>query len=233
MSLHQILAADAPSSIFQLPLSVEAFDQYQDMLASLQNYSIQDHPDTWQYPAAARSYSVANTCRILLGEFQAIPAISWLWKACSQLKHKIFFWLQINDRLNTRELLLRKSFFIEDYNCVMCDQYVVETRDHLFFHCNFAKLCWRYLCHNWSPVTANIQEQLDSPKDTLELPFFMNTIILTSWAIWTTRNDLIFRGITPNLYECRRKFKQEMQWLVYRAKKKSHASLPEWVQSFR
>jgi hypothetical protein len=231
-SLHRIINTE-DTSLFQLPFSVEveAFEQYQEMLGLLQNFPIQDQNDTWRFPSGTTSYAVSNTYRILMGEFHTIPAISWLWKAnCSQLKHKIFFWLLINDRLNTRGMLLRKSFFIDDYSYVMCDQYVLETRDHLFFECEFAKLCWRYLCHNWSPTTSHIQEQFDSLKDSLHLPFF---IILTSWAIWTTRNDFIFRGIAPNLYECRRKFKQEMQWFVYRAKKKSHASLPAWVQSFR
>lgn len=83
----------------------------------------------------------------------------------------------------------------------MCDQYVLKTRDRLFFHCDFAKLCWRYICHNWSPLTGNIHDHLGSLKDMMQLPFSMDIIILTSKAIWKSRNDFIFRGITPSPHE--------------------------------
>ena len=48
----------------------------------------------------------------LRSENPTIPAIAWLWNSCNQ----------------------RKSFFTEDCTCVMCDQQVLETRDHLFVH---------------------------------------------------------------------------------------------------
>jgi hypothetical protein len=33
-------------------------------------------------------------------------------------KHKFFFWLLLRDRLNTKNLLRRKTNILEDYNCV-------------------------------------------------------------------------------------------------------------------
>uniref|UniRef100_A0A452ZH53 Reverse transcriptase zinc-binding domain-containing protein n=1 Tax=Aegilops tauschii subsp. strangulata TaxID=200361 RepID=A0A452ZH53_AEGTS len=98
------------------------------------------------------TFTVAKAYKILIRETTTIPAIAWLWKACTQLKHKFFFWLLINNMLNTTELLRRKNFFIQDYRCVMCDEYVLETRDRLFFHCDFAQICWKYVCPKWSPL---------------------------------------------------------------------------------
>lgn len=54
-------------------------------------------------------------------------------------------WLLLNDRLKTWQLLQRKNFFIQDYTCVMCDQFFVESRDHLFFH--LLNLLEEYLPH--------------------------------------------------------------------------------------
>lgn len=112
-----------------------------------------DLNDIWRFPVAAKTFSVSLAYRMLMGDSAPIPAISWLWKACNQLKHKIFFWLLLNNRLNTRAFLQRKHFFIEDYSCVMCDQFILETRDHLFSTANLLRpvgstsvltrnLCW-------------------------------------------------------------------------------------------
>lgn len=170
---------------------------------------------------------------LLLGSHQVIPAITWLWKSCSQLKHKIFFWLLIMNRLNTREMLLRKSFFIEDYTCPVCNTFTLESRDHLFFHCRFAQHCWQYICPQWTPVDSHIQGQIHNIRQKLNLPFAMDIIIHVSWAIWNTRNDFIFNNVKPSLYACRQRLKQELKLLTYRATRKSLAALPQWVESFR
>lgn len=77
--------------------------------------------DLLRYPAGAKTFIVAHAYLQIIEEHPTIPAMKWLWKACSQLKHKILFWLLIKNRLNTRALLHRKNFFLEDYTCVMYD----------------------------------------------------------------------------------------------------------------
>lgn len=70
------------------------------------------------------------------------------------------------------------------------------------------------------PLYPNIQDEIAHLKQLLNLPFSMEVIILISWAIWTTRNDLIFQSILASLYTCRCKFKVEMKWITYRVKRK-------------
>jgi hypothetical protein len=41
-------------------------------------------------------------------------------------------------RLNTKAMLQRKNFFMDDYSCIMCGTNGLETRNHLFFLCPFA-----------------------------------------------------------------------------------------------
>jgi hypothetical protein len=36
------------------------------------------------------------------------------------MKHKIFFWLLLNDRINTKDLLQRKNYNLDSYTCDMC-----------------------------------------------------------------------------------------------------------------
>lgn len=115
----------------------------------------------------------------------------------------------------------------------MCNSHTLETRDHPFFQCPFAQMCWQYVCPSWKPRFSNIQVEVAHLKQLLSLPFAMEVIILISWTIWTTRNDFIFRSIPPSLYACRRKFKVEMKWITYWAKRKDYSGLADWVNAFR
>jgi hypothetical protein len=54
------------------------------------------------------------------------------------MKHKVFFWLVLKDRVNTRDLLRRKGRDLESYTCDMCILHRLESSTHLFLR-NFAK----------------------------------------------------------------------------------------------
>ncbi|PNT71452.1 hypothetical protein BRADI_2g27773v3 [Brachypodium distachyon] len=95
---------------------------------------------------------------------------------------------------------------LPSYECVLCGLPQLETRDHMFFHCPFAKACWSYLCGNFTPV-ANVHLNLESLKCKLKVPFFMEIIILGAWSIWKVRNDFIFNQRPPSLYGCKQLFK--------------------------
>ncbi|KAG2652889.1 hypothetical protein PVAP13_1NG391519 [Panicum virgatum] len=82
------------------------------------------------------------------------------------------------------------------YLRVCCNQSVEESLAHLFLHCSFAQSCW-------SSIGLNIGQQdpfstLDNLRAQLNVPFFVEIIILRSWGIWMQRNDYIFKGIQPN-----------------------------------
>ncbi|KQJ81712.2 hypothetical protein BRADI_5g02453v3 [Brachypodium distachyon] len=102
----------------------------------------------------------------------------------------------------------------------------------MFFHCPFAKACWSYLCGNFTPV-ANVHLNVESLKRKLKVPFFMEIIILGAWSIWKVRNDFIFNQRTPSLYRCRQLFKEEMNLVFHRAKRKNYSNLASWLASFR
>jgi hypothetical protein len=48
-------------------------------------------------------------------------------------KFKIFFWLLLRDRLNSRNLLRRKNMELEDYSCVLCNTGHEETSFFISF----------------------------------------------------------------------------------------------------
>jgi hypothetical protein len=73
----------------------------------------------------------------------------WMWKSRVQHKHKLFFWLFLRDRINTRNLLHRKNMFLQTYVCLLCVQHTEEDIKHLFFAYPFSDACWTYLGIQW------------------------------------------------------------------------------------
>lgn len=135
----------------------------------------------------------------------------------------------LKDRLSTRELLRRRNMELESYTCVLCNDSEEESIVHLFSTCTFAYHCWHSL---GVQTSANLspQQNLEMMRTQINKPFFMEVIILTSWAIWMSRNNKIFKNVPPSVQSCRAIFKMELSSLLWRAKKKILPSLQEWLQ---
>jgi hypothetical protein len=128
---------------FNLPLSVEAFDQFLEVQEILHSFIPGDADNNWSYIWGRAEYSSRKAYRHLSGSSQVHPSFLWIWKSCCQHKHKVFFWLLAYDRLSTRKILRRKNMHLQSYNCVLCNESVEETAvAHLFLKCDFAKACW-------------------------------------------------------------------------------------------
>ena len=155
-------------------------------------------------------------------------AFKWLWNSACQNKHKVFFWLLMHDRLSTRELLKRKNMALPSYFCVCCNLSVEESISHLFLHCMFARSCW-------SSIGLNIGQSdpfttLKQLRNQLNVPFFMEVIILMCWGIWMQRNDFIFKGIQPSHQNCRHHFFKEFALVILRAKPRYKNSMLLWLE---
>ncbi|KAL4304025.1 hypothetical protein GQ457_10G025670 [Hibiscus cannabinus] len=56
-------------------------------------------------------------------------------------KHVIIAWVTVLDRLPTYDMLVRIGMEVVD-KCWLCGEYG-ETRDHIFFECDFSRGIWR------------------------------------------------------------------------------------------
>ena len=126
----------------------------------------------------------------------------------------------------------------------MCDHYVVESRDHLFFHCPFAEIFLglflqvfmlientsRRNCNGWcSGPRGNHMGHFQTGCRTSDKHHSCSCLGHLEYY----RNAYIFRAVPPSFYAYRKHFEEELQRLVLRAKRKSYGSLPDWVQNFR
>lgn len=173
-------------------------------------------------------YSVKKAYRHLSGHLNLHPAYKWLWSSSCQKKHKVFFWLLIKDRLSTRELLRRKNMLLQDYSCPLCNGTLDESSTHLCLECPFAYQCWTWI--NLQP-DSNLDpfQNLQSFRNQMRAPFFMEVIILMCWAICKARNDAIFCQIAPTLQNLKIDFKVELQLLLLRAKKSYSPRFNQWI----
>ena len=81
----------------------------------------------------------------------ADEAFGWLWKAKSPIKFKMFGWLLLVDRLDTRNMLRRRHFAVagDNYACMFCQNPPEETIKHLFFKGPFSQRCWSKVGMSW------------------------------------------------------------------------------------
>ena len=94
-----------------MPLSQQAYDEFlslQDICLNA-NQRIQDgEKDKWSYIWGSETFSCSKAYKVMIGYQPVLPHFFWIWNSSCQSKHKIFFWLLLHDRLNTRNLLRRK-----------------------------------------------------------------------------------------------------------------------------
>jgi hypothetical protein len=219
------------SGIFNLPLSTQAHQQLNLLHQSLSNRQIRDGRDTWVYRWGNSFFSTSKTYKFLSSGTLANLVFRWIWKSRCQMKHKVFFWLLLVDRLNTRGLLQRKGMVLDSYTCDLCILQLPETNAHLFLQCNFAKACWNSIGVNYSS-SETVLQIFEKIKKDLALPFFMEIIILLAWSIWQTRNSWIFNNIDPSVQCCRRIFKKEFSLVLLKAKPSLLLAMDAWIQDF-
>jgi hypothetical protein len=140
----------------------------------------------------------------------------------------VFFWRLLHDRLNTRNLLRRKTFHLENYNCATLNCQQEETLQHLFWTCPFAAECWDIICLS-RQRNISIMEAFAYLRDKFQQPFFMDIIILASRAIWIIRNDKIFQNIQASIHRWKATFYSELQLLKFRIKNKYAGAFITWL----
>jgi len=164
------------SSFFHLPLSPEAFAQFNELTSVLQGLQLHHSSNTWSYIWGSSSFSSNRAYKCLIGHRQIYIPFKWLWRSSCQNKRKFFFCLVLKDRFSTRALLPRRNMHLPDYNCVLCGLNFEEDLAYLLCHCPFFVVCWSTL-QLILPSSDDPCFIVECFKLQLGLPFFMKIII--------------------------------------------------------
>jgi len=135
----------------------------------LNNKPLSESSDCWwQYIWGNRQFSSIKSYPHLTGHAQVPLVFKWLWKSSCQNKHKVFFWLLLQDRLRPRNLL-RRTMILDSYDCELFSSRVKEYLKHLFLNCPFASAFWS-LNNLHVPPQASVFETIDSFRIQLHTP---------------------------------------------------------------
>lgn len=229
ISVNKAFNLSSTSSLLTIPLSQEAYDQFLTLLQIMTNTTLSDSSDTWRICAGSGNYSSAVIYRRLIGHQHTEPVYKWCWKSYCQPKHKVFCWLLIKDRLNTRNMLRRKHMNLQTYNCEFCTNATEETLQHLFWECPFAQQYWGSLNLQTVPQ-GNTFDNVEALKIQLQSQFFMIVIILMAWTIWKARNEMIFNNNQMSMQQCKCFFQRQIRSVALRVKDSLSEAYEQWTQ---
>ena len=177
------MAQHSFEDLFYRPLSHQAYDQFNQLQNILAELQVQDQPDKWSLKVNTPKFSAIQTYNSIKGPSRSHHLFKLLWKSSNMLTHKIFFWLLLHDRVNTRNLLKRKKVPLQSYNCTLCAENTEETLSHLFRDCNFAMHCWNKLVPQRNRGIRSFDECCllaeHFPRDIA-----FDIIVAASWSIW-------------------------------------------------
>jgi hypothetical protein len=145
------------------------------------------------------------------------------------MKHKVFAWLMLVDRINTRNMLRRRNMDIGSvFSCMLCDTGLEETRNHLFFCCPFSSSCWSEIGITWH-TDMHLGHMIAEGKKCWARPLFTEILILGSWNIWKTRNRVFFDQANPEVGVWKRQLSQDLEILQCRVKEQLQTEIQNYI----
>lgn len=218
ITIQSFLTAQDLSQKFHLPLSVQAMQEWEGLSDKIQGIQTNINPDKWTYSWNTEIYHSKKVYKLFFNHLEPAKPLTLLWQSKSVMKLKVFLWLLLMNRHNTKELLQKKNFVIQGgIHCVMCNSMVTENMLHLFFSCPFAQQCWQKTGIHWN-LGMNHMSMIISAYKQFPHRFFFEVLAIGCWNIWRRRNDLIFNKIALNFDKWKTYFQQDFALHMHRAK---------------
>jgi hypothetical protein len=230
ITLRQAKMTPLIEDLFHLALSAPAYVQMLMLVTMLHDMELSDMPDKWMSANNTDKYSSQRVYKLIHKIPEVPDTFALAWKTKYQPKQKLFFWLLLHDRLNTKHVLKRRKMDLDSYTCENCIWQKEETWNHLFLRCSFAKRCWEIV--GITPTcSSNPHLAVWGIRRKLAQPWSMKTFITMMWCIWRCRNGWIFENTPPTIQWCKNIFAQEMTLKSYRMCEMIADNVRQWIQS--
>jgi hypothetical protein len=164
------------------------------LVARIAHIQLCDEKDVFKWNlTTSGQLSVKSMYRALLNNANVFYH-KLLWKLKVSLKIKIFMWYLIKGVVLTKDNLIKRNWQ-GNKKCVFCDS--DESIQHLFINCHFAQFIWRLIhcCFGLRTPIRSINHIFGNwlvgvPSKTKYL--IITGVAAICWAIWISRNDLVF-----------------------------------------
>lgn len=130
ISLQTFRQAEHLEVHFHGPLTIQVFQQFNLLRHDINTLQQSNDHDQWPYVWNSSEHSSMKMYKFFKGQETTHLLFTKQWKCASRLKHEVFFWLLLHDKINTGNLLLCKSYHMPSYNCVMCPEEKEKTLMH-------------------------------------------------------------------------------------------------------
>ncbi|OMO85318.1 Geminivirus AR1/BR1 coat protein [Corchorus capsularis] len=130
------------------------------------------------------------------------PQVSWhklVWFSYNYPRHSLITWMVILDRLPTKDRLVSWNLQMSYMHCVLCGHHN-ESRDHIFFGCDYSKKFWEKIlraCRLYRAV-GSWYSKLQWAITKLKGKSLLSLVLKLAWnafcyVIWRERNSRIFQ----------------------------------------
>lgn len=210
----------------------------------------QDVEDTWVWkPDPLRGFSVKsaystfyNSANTILLDLDAERIFHKLWQCSVPSKILVFAWRLLQDRLPTREALLKRGVISGTHNdsCVFC--FIQrESCSHLFFSCQFSYAIW-VAVYSWLGIST--VSHIEGREHFIQHGFFLRgkryrkvrhiVWLAVVWSLWTMRNKVIFQGTPADFIHVMDHIKMiSWCWFIYREGTACSLCFSDWCSSPR
>lgn len=124
-----------------------------------------------------------------------------IWKLNLPLKIKIFLWYLVKGIILTKDNLIKRNWN-GNKKCGFCN--TDESIQHLFIECHVARHMWRlfHFCFGMSAPRSvrHIFSTWITGIDLKTKRLVITGVSVFCWAIWISRNDLVFNNVSSFTY---------------------------------
>jgi hypothetical protein len=188
--------ANAPLNIvFRRVLSGNKWNDWLHLCQRLMMVQLSDNPDKFVWKLTTSHVFTVKSMYLDLMNGHTRFLRTYLWKLKIPLKVKIFMWFLNSKVLLTKDNLAKRNWH-GCMKCCFCDS--IETVEHLFLSCPFARIIWRMLFFTYNiPPPTNITNMFGNwlnGVDKHDKARIRIGVSALCWSIWTCRNNIIFNN---------------------------------------
>ena len=204
-------------------LSNAAARELDCVLLLLQDFQQTDQPDERSLTHGL-PFSAKNAYSSITAEDDTDPHHDFVWSSKVPIKVKIFAWLLLRDRLNTKANMFHKHIA----QSVRAVKTLMKMHSTSSPNCSYATQVWSSL---GLPAPTSLAALLQHPTLHGLNPNIWPSVVRTiSWKLWDSRNALVFRNDDHTHRTTIRNIVADFSLWVFRFKKKEdNISARQWL----
>ena len=176
------------------------------------------------------SLSAARVYKLLRFGGLVAPFAASVWATKAPSRVKFFFWLLMQKRIHTRDVLLKKHIVVpEGAGCPVCER-EMESADHLILSCPFAESFWRRIGVTVGGAGEDCLAHLASAVRSAvgSAPEFT---MLCCWHLWKHRKAVVFQAQRPSVTRLLGSCREDAMLWRGRLKEACRVHVDDWMQA--